>query len=63
MTSVQESKRGAKRCEHPDVRADRSEAHRTAIACFKCGRLFGWLSPEEVFVAFNPSYLRRAGDG
>ena len=44
-------------CEHPDIRTS-PLSERTAIACFKCGRLFGYLYEDEVFVAFNPTYAK-----
>lgn len=38
-------------CEHPDVRYCADE--KGAVACFKCGRLFGHLR-DAYFIPFNP---------
>jgi hypothetical protein len=45
-------------CEHPDVQVCPSDGRR-AIACFTCGRLFGWLNDEGFMVAYNPPDVPR----
>lgn len=40
-------------CEHPDIQL--SEDVPGALACFSCGRLFGFLRDDGTFRAFNPS--------
>lgn len=41
------------RCPHTDVRYFADE--KGAVACMNCGRLFGHLSADEVFVPHNPN--------
>jgi hypothetical protein len=40
-----------RQCEHADVRYSASE--KGAVACYDCGRLFGHLRTDGLFVAFN----------
>lgn len=50
-------------CAHEDIRAwSLKDENRTAVACFKCGRLFGWLRGEE-FLAHNPQTRESKDEG
>lgn len=42
-------------CSHLDAIKLAEQDGRRALACFECGRLFGWLDQHERFVAFNPA--------
>jgi hypothetical protein len=44
----------APRCMHLNSVKFAEHDGRRCLACFECGRLFGWLDDADRFVAFNP---------